>query len=160
MKKHTTRRTLSLLFAAIMSVGVMASSALAGGGHDMATGEVWWTANGQVRHAVFNAHDDAPTAGGTEDRGDLYYENVTAGWWFKADVTAADVDPSSGEAWFSTTVTAASANIPAFLAVDEVWEWDVVDNGEPGAGYDTWTATYGGTTFATFTIEAGNLQVQ
>jgi hypothetical protein len=128
------------LFAVAMLVASIAPSSAAP--HLKATGDVNLTGGIGDRHAVFNAHDDAPAAKKTvEDRGDLYFEITSgpnAGSWFTADLNCVEVANLDG--YFSGVVTDGSGFYAPFVGGPVFGH--VFDGGTPGQNGDTWQATF------------------
>jgi len=128
-----------LVAVAMLAVSIAPSSAAP---HLKATGDVNLTGGIGDRHAVFNAHDDAPAAKKTvEDRGDLFFEITSgpnAGSWFRADLDCVEVVDS--DAYFSGPVTETSGFYDQFSG-GRVYG-HVFDGGTPGRNGDTWQATF------------------
>lgn len=130
---------IALAAVAILVVSIAPSSA---GGHLKATGDVELSGGIGDRHAVFNAHDDAPAAKQTvEDRGDLFFEITSgpnAGSWFTADLDCVEV--VNLDAYFSGIVTDGSGFYAGFVGGPVFGH--VFDGGTPGRNGDTWQATF------------------
>ena len=93
-----------------------------------ATGDVQFTGSGAEQELDFNAHDGGASA---NDKGAIAYTNFTAGISYSAIVSCANVDVSTGSAYFSYEIP---AGFPGLSGIGIVFK--VVDGGTPGTNGD------------------------